>query len=489
VRLLVVDDNEAALQATAEMLCQMSFDVDRADSGAAAVAAVSQAHAQGRPYAVVLVDWLMPGMDGIATIRQIRSLQIGASPHFAIATAYGREEVIHLAHSAGIDTVLIKPISASMLFDSLIQVLGSPQDNANRPVLSSVRTLESLASIRGASILLADDNLINQQIAREILMDAGLQVEVADNGRAAIAMLESGNFDLVLMDMQMPVLGGVEATVLIRQQQRFSKLPIVAMTANVMKADRDRCTAAGMNDFVAKPVEPEDLFRALLTWIPARHLVSSKPASLGVSELVDKTFPARIEGIDMDVGLRRVMGKKPRFIALLRNFCDSMANISLQIGGALQAGLPDEAELLAHTVKGLAGQMGAHDLQHLADGLETAIRNRAGSEVIHDQLAVFSGALAKQVQAILQAIPEASASATATVAISPERDAVIRKLVQMLLNDDAKADRLLSDNETMLMQCWPEQFRALRQAVCEYDYELALRLLPSECQSFFQTAT
>ena len=312
LRLLVVDDNEAALQSLAETLEQMTFRVDQAESGQAAIVAVRQAAERGQPYVLVVVDWMMPGMNGIETIAAIRALDIHPLPKLALATAHGRQEVMHQADAADISTVLIKPISASILFDALMRALGNPDDAGAMRVVKPDTSLEALSPIRGARILLAEDNAINQQVATEILIDAGFQVEVADNGKIAVGMVESGEYDLVLMDMQMPVMGGVEAAQLIRRQSKFSDLPIIAMTANVMQADRDRCFEAGMNAFVAKPIEPDELFRVLLKWIPARvspvlpfGTITGAPEGPSATDY----FPVHIAGLDTTVGLRRMMGK------------------------------------------------------------------------------------------------------------------------------------------------------------------------------------
>ncbi|NVO08042.1 MAG: response regulator, partial [Rhodoferax sp.] len=277
LRLLVVDDNAGALQSMAENLQAMTFQIATASSGAQALQAVLAAEDEGQPFAMVIVDWLMPGMDGIETIAQIRSLALQSPPKLAIATAHGREEVMHQAKEAGIDTVLIKPISASLLFDSLMRALGDPQEPDSALVIKPDTSLESLAPIRGARVLLAEDNAINQLVASELLIDAGLVVDVAENGQLAVALACAKPYDIILMDMQMPLMDGLEATQEIRRHTALAGLPIVAMTANVMDSDRQRCQEAGMNDFVAKPIEPDELFRVLVRWIAPRAAALSLP--------------------------------------------------------------------------------------------------------------------------------------------------------------------------------------------------------------------
>ncbi len=489
LRLLIVDDNEAALQALAETLEQMTFKVDKAESGQAAVVAVRQAAAQGQPYAMVLVDWLMPGTNGIETIAAIRALDIHPMPQVALATAHGRQEVMHQADAAGIDTVLIKPISPSLLFDALMRALGNPDDAGTTRVVKPDISLENLTPLRGARILLAEDNAINQQVAIEILVDAGFHVEVADNGKIAVSMVESGQYDIVLMDMQMPVMSGLEAAQLIRRQARFAKLPIIAMTANVMQADRQRCYEAGMDDFVAKPIEPDALFQKLVKWIAPREPSQGLPrptAAQTVQESPRETpFPAHIEGIDMGVGLRRMMGKTQRYISILRSFCETKDHADLEIRQAWESDKTQDAIRMAHTVKGLAGQIGANALAERAQALERALEEGATADTTEQLLNTFSQALATQVGAILAAlsVPDSTVQDSAASPSSPEqRDAILRQLAAMLANDDAKAERLIADHSVTLMACMPEQFRALRQAVREFDFEQALALLPAQAK-------
>ena len=486
LRLLVVDDNEAALQSLAETLEQMTFRVDKAESGQAAVVAVRQAVEQGQPYAMVLVDWMMPGMNGIDTIASIRALNIVPLPKVALATAHGRQEVMHQADAADIDTVLIKPIGASLLFDALMRALGNPDDAGAVRVVKPDTSMEALSPIRGARILLAEDNAINQQVATEILIDAGFQVEVADNGKIALNMVESGEYDIVLMDMQMPVMGGVDAAQLIRRQSKFANLPIIAMTANVMQADRDRCFEAGMNAFVAKPIEPDELFRVLLKWIPARATAAQPPdEATGASEEASPAnhFPSHIAGLDTTVGLRRMMGKKQRYLSILRSFCETKDHTDIEIRRAWESGDQEGAIRLAHTVKGLAGQIGAHGLQESAQALEHALIEGANDSAIDVRLNAFARTLADQISAILRALsaqPKVPVDAVVAEEFTADQQQVIlRQLAKLLANDDAKAERLIGDNTALLMACMPERFRELRQAVREYDFEQALALLPT----------
>ncbi|MES3004115.1 MAG: response regulator, partial [Pseudomonadota bacterium] len=386
-RALVVDDNAHARASIVDMLQGMTFIVNEASSGAAAVAAVQQAARDELPYDVVYLDWRMPGMDGMQTARAIRSLGLASPPMFLMVTAYGREEVLKEAEAAGIASVLVKPVSPSILFDTTVGALGGRQPTA-AGAQGAAPDLR-LASIRGARALLVEDNDINQQVARELLEEAGLIVDVADNGLVALRAVQETAYDVVFMDMQMPVMDGVAATREIRKIARLDGLPIVAMTANAMEQDRRKCLDAGMNDFVVKPIDPEDLTTVLLRWARPRHgrtparavaqpatsiAPSTAPTSTAAS---DDGLPHGIPGLDTRTGLARMVGKKSLYIAMLRRYVVGQEHLVRDIRNALAANDTATAERLAHTAKAVSGTIGATFVNDAATALENALREKA----------------------------------------------------------------------------------------------------------------
>jgi len=502
-RLLVVDDNDSARLVLAELLRSMRFEVEVAASGAQALAQLQAAATAGKAPEVVLLDWQMPGMNGIETASALRSLaaQLGLAqpPRMMMVTAFGREEVLQQAQSAGIEDVLIKPINASVLLNTLIRLLGGEVEDAGLPRVAPVPMLDALAAIHGARVLLAEDNELNQQVAAELLADAGMVVEIAVNGVEAVAMARRGGYDIVLMDMQMPELDGIEATRAIRALPELDALPVVAMTANAMQADRVRCLEAGMVDFVTKPIEPDDLWRALLRWIPARaaghalvHAQAAQPAAVHAADVhaaeshADDAFPAAIPGLDMLSGMRRVLNKKPRYIAMLRGFVNGQADAVEQIRGALAGGDLGTAERAAHTLKGLAGNIGAGALQVLAGEIEHKLAPQEGGQAAQDAPALgralapdllnLEAALSGQIAAIAAHLPAEAAPVAAEV--DPrQRDEICRELAALLADDDARAERLLTEHRPMLAAAFPQHFRALEQAVNQFDLEQALEIL------------
>ncbi|MCP4700791.1 MAG: response regulator [Gammaproteobacteria bacterium] len=235
-------------------------------------------------------------------------------------------------------------------------------------------------SIQGAHILLAEDNLMNQQLATEILQQAGLRVTVAGNGKETLAKLaelaglaENGAFDAVLMDIQMPVMDGYEATRLIRDDPRYEKLPVIAMTANALKGDKEKCLAAGMNDYVAKPIDIERLFAVLGKWIKPGKRSPAQPRAK-IEEALESGLPDKLAGINISAGLTRLGGNKRLFKKLLINFCQDNADAVRTISEALDKEEQAPALRLAHTLKGLAANLSMQSLSGAAKSLETAVR-------------------------------------------------------------------------------------------------------------------
>ena len=267
LRVLVVDDNESARQILSNMLMAMRFRVDVAESGEQALQQMEQI-ADDEPYRLMLMDWKMPGMDGVATAKAIKnSVSLKNVPTVIMVTAYGREEARQSAKGVGIEQFLTKPVTPSTLFNSIMTALGrDEQYERHRPDPASTEDSD-IAKLKGARILLVEDNEINLELAKELLSANGMIVEAARDGKEALEMLAKNTFDGVLMDCQMPVMDGYEATKQIRQSARFKDLPILAMTANAMEGDKEKVIEIGMNDHIAKPIDIDEIFHIMAKWI------------------------------------------------------------------------------------------------------------------------------------------------------------------------------------------------------------------------------
>ncbi len=432
-RALVVDDNEEARIAIRAMLEGMTFDVVDVGSGAQALDELSMAQALGRPFDIVYLDWRMPGMDGVEAARQIKAMPLSTRPILVLVSAHGREEMQIEAGSVGITSLLVKPVSPSVLFDTTMEALGAhtgrgQEFRTSRPAL--LEEPEPTLSLRGARVLLAEDNEMNQQIACELLGDAGLVVDVAQNGEEALRRVHSARYDLVLMDMQMPVMDGVTATQAIRRIDRLRHLPIVAMTANARAEDRRSCLDAGMNDFLSKPIDPDVLWAMLLKWIKPRdstldalpdvtldfsfdlspevareiahttRQAQSVPPPAPPPSATSEDLPYSVAGMDVKTGLNRMMGKKPLYLTMVRKYLEGQSSCTVVIKNALAAGDMATAQRAAHTLKGVSGTIGATEIPRLADAVENAIRAEQPPERITQALLALEAPQTALVQAL-----------------------------------------------------------------------------------------
>ncbi|NTV13896.1 MAG: response regulator [Desulfobulbaceae bacterium] len=475
-RVLVVDDNENARLVLGDLLGGMSFKVDQVESGETAIAAVDRAEAQDLPYEIVFLDWQMPEMDGIETARRLLELPLRRKPHLMMVTAYGREEVIRGAEEIGIEDVLIKPVSASVLFDGVVRILGGVAEGVRTARELPSDSFAQLATIKGARILLVEDNELNQDVASELLRDAGFVVDLAENGRIALEKIRATDYDIVLMDMQMPVMDGVTATREIRREERFQDLPVVAMTANAMQSDRNLCLAAGMNDHVIKPIEPEDLWKALLKWIKPRQAKAPAPLEAQTQTAPEVSLPSGIAGLDMANGLRRVLGKKSLYLSMLRKFVAGQKSTPAEILKALADKEWETAERLAHTLKGVYGNIGATALQHQAEDLEAAIKAGRSRQVVDELLDKLRKPLADLISQLEEKFPQAPGQTAVTVD-REELKSVCDQLAALLADDDFEASELLEANGDLFNAAFPNHYSQIKDTIGVFDFKAALGAL------------
>ena len=479
-RALVVDDNDHAREIIVEQLRSMTFVVASIASGAQAVAEVARADRAGEAYEIVFLDWQMPGMDGIATAAQIRALTLARPPHLLMITAYGRDEVMKSANAAGIDDLLVKPVSASLMFESVMRTLGKSDGGQARSLEPAASAAET-GPFAGQRVLLVEDNELNQEVATELLQSAGFVVVVAGNGAIAVekVRLSAEPYAVVLMDMQMPVMDGLTATREIRKLAQCAELPIVAMTANAMAGDRDRCLEAGMNDHVTKPIDPDQLWRTLARWIKARSapVAAARATWSNATAAEPLAVLAPVPGLDTKLGLRHALGRPALYLALLRKFVRGQQDFAAQLAAALaQADWP-LAERLSHTLKGLAAQIGATDLRGQAEHLERAIRQRDDAHKIAALQTAVSKQLTEMMGSIATRLPaEETLSETADVD-PPQLQALCVRLAAQLTTDDFSSGDTVDDGAELLRAALGEFFAPMAAAVHNFDFAKALDLL------------
>ena len=361
LRVLIVDDNATAREILSELVNSFQFEATVVGSGSEALEEVARGD-----YGLVLMDWQMPGMSGIETVQRLRS-DLTAPPPVIMVTNYGREEVRAQAERVGVDGFLIKPVTASLLFDAVVRVFSTEVEGP------TARLEHTAPSFNGARVLLVEDNEINQQVALELLEGMDIAVTIAGDGRQALDLLERETFSVVLMDIQMPVMDGYETTAQIRGQQRWDKLPIVAMTAHAMSGDRERCLAAGMNDHISKPINPNELARTLA------HYMKAVPHK-GVSPSLDEEPLPQLVCFDVAGGLARLNGNRRLLRKLLLRFREDFQEGESRLRLAVESGELSEAQAQAHALKGVAGNLGANALWAACDKLEEACARGAAAE-------------------------------------------------------------------------------------------------------------
>ena len=477
-RVLVVDDNEHARAVILDMLIGMTFSVTAVDSGMAALETLKSAASEGTNYDVIFLDWQMPGMDGIDTAKRIKAMSLSLAPHLVIITAYGREEVIREAEAVGIENVLIKPVSASILFDTVMHLLGANRKE-RRKEADSPQGIMNSSGLKDARILLVEDNELNQEVASEILASAGCVVGLAVDGAEAVEKVQECAYDLVLMDVQMPVMDGLAATREIRKLPQFAALPIIAMTANAMKEDRERCLAAGMNAYITKPIDPDTMFTTLrLYYANADTNTSSSapPAPPSGGGAIPN-----IPGIDTEGGLRRVVGNKVLYMDLLRRYCEGQRGAAERIREALASSDRSLAERIAHTLKGVSGNIGAGDVQSVAGEIEAGIGGAQPETAIEELLERLSAIVAITMNNINVGLAEAMKSIPAAEkpnAPARSLEEMVGKLWRYAEESDSEAlDYLESVRDELSALCDRNNFDKLEESIRAYDFSSALDML------------
>ena len=343
----------------------------------------------------------------IEASRRIKNhRKLSKIPAIVLVTAYGREEVMRQADDIGLDGFLLKPVNSSVLFDAIMQALGKEVQDVARAGHRKEQRNEELSAISGARVLLVEDNEINQQVAQEILQGAGLIVTVANNGQEGVDAAKQNEYDIILMDIQMPVMDGYAATREIRNlKSEIRNLPIIAMTAHAMAGDENKSLQAGMNGHVTKPIDPDQLFSALQKWIkPSEKRVQVQQPEVPVEQSEsDKTVPAEDElpeslaGFDLADGLKRLQGNNKLYRKLLLSFAKDYGAVANEIRQALDTEDFDQAHSLVHNLKGLAGNLAATELQAAAMRMEKLVKGvdkkAPSSEQLNFRLSELDNAL------------------------------------------------------------------------------------------------
>ena len=463
---LVVDESEAARFVSGVYLeaCGMSFDLAADSAEALRLIADTQ-------YDYIVIDWRLGEEDGLELLSRIQQ-ELGSLPKTMLLTSSNMDRVLAHPLAALPDVVLQKPISQSDLVDSLVVLDGGESKQGQK----TIDDLSFLDPIRGARILLVEDNEINQQVATEILAYEGFIVEVAEHGQEALDVLEARDFDCVLMDVHMPVMDGYTATGLLRQNDNFRDLPIIAMTANATLKDQERSRDAGMNAHVAKPIDQAELFRTLADCVPAldRALVPMPERAEKTRRDDGVTGLVPLPGIDTDSGLARVGKNEDLYIEILHKFKRNNINTLEEITSAVDQGEYAHATRLAHTLKGVSASLGAQQLADHAASMESTLAdgespNAQQLKLAAQELTLVMNSIsllgdAKEDKAVEQISDEAAVAA-------------LGELLEKLEGFDTEASAVLKELQKTAPDAYRKMLSEVEDALSEYDFDLGAELI------------
>lgn len=482
LRVLIVDDNHTALEILSSAIRSFKMEAQTASSGKEAIEILKKNH---QPFDLVLMDWKMPQLNGIETARHIKThLELERVPIICMVSAHGREDLIQYSEKRFLDAFLHKPVNFSLLFDTIMELFGRHDAVVGTAPIQKMEMPEKKYSqLKEKTILLVEDNKINQEIALEWLRTAGMDVIVANNGKEALDRLEDHRPHGVLMDIQMPVMDGFEATQQIRAQSRFKNLPVIAMTAHALKGDRERCIAAGMNDHIAKPIDPEKLFSTLDKWLAVKNVditldpphaktvsppheevvlhhhssfLQEATSSLSTeqkNEQIQKNQPLDIPGIDTNIGLSRVNHNQTLYQKLINTFTRDFSNAGEEIRQFIEKNDLESAQRMAHSIKGVGANIGAEVLSSRAAALEMALAD-PGREIGKQIWDDFSMEMTRVFDGINTYIPTKSPASPENIPAPPvtltdqEETELLSTLrtVTNLLDEDLNISRTLLDS-------------------------------------------
>jgi len=388
VKALVVDSNEASRNLLCLHLESLFFQVTPVSTGEDAIQLLENACIE-EPYRLVLMDWSLPKMDGISVARHIKNnLEVACIPHVIIVTVHSREDIAQRAKDLNLDGFLIKPVHASALRSAVVEAFK--QNDFDRYSVSQALRPEAghekLHQIRGAKLLLVEDNQINQQIAKETLEQEGFEVTIAEDGRDGVQKIRASYFDAVLMDLEMPVMDGYEATRIIRSESQFGDLPIIAMTAHAMNDVREKCLRIGMNGYVTKPIDVDELLASLIDFIKPELRKTPAPCLTKATQPRTAELPDYLPGIDIQQGLKNVVGNERLLRDLLLKFHEGFSDAQAHLDAFLQASDVDSALRFLHAMKGVAANLAMSDLKIGIEALEQTLNKPGeyGPELLTD---------------------------------------------------------------------------------------------------------
>ena len=478
MRVLVVDDNAAARDILREMLVSFGCEVATAISGEQAIPMIDAAIEQNAAFKLLVLDWNMPEMNGVEVASRVRSDHLSTpTSNIIMVSAYQQAEILNDKDKSVVDAFLCKPVSASALLDTMMETMGGiARKQTTNDYMQQARS-EVVAKLYGAKVLLVEDNEFNQEVACDLLRNAHMQVDVAANGEDALKMLDENTYDGILMDIQMPVMDGFEACRILRRDKRFGHLPVIAMTANAMAGDKEKCLAAGMNSYISKPIKVKDMFTTLAQWI-SPSITLPAPDNVDSPDEREVVLPD-ISGIDINKGLAYLEGNRTLYRRMLALFYSNQKHFVNDMRVVLESGDDQAAIRLAHSLKSVAGSIGLDVIAEAAKALEQACSNGSETQVIEARLKTIELALSPILTKLKSFLANDDRLLKETLAVgdfdikklAPE----FHQLVQLLLECDTEARTLF---ETIVQkmpsdESLSSELETLQLQISSYDYEKA----------------
>ncbi|MCE2596126.1 response regulator [Motilimonas cestriensis] len=491
-RVLVVDDNESARLIFSDMLTQFGMEVDTLASGEEAIEHLLNNKTSASPYDLILMDWKMPSLDGIETSRRLVKAKAQFNlPTIVMVTSFGRDDALEQAKGAGVVDLITKPINQSVLFNTLHNILLGQRTANNKPEPLATSRLEG-------RVLLAEDNLINQQVARELIKALGITIEIASNGVEAVAMVEQQEFDLIFMDIQMPEMDGYQATKVIREHHQ---IPIIAMTAHAMAGDKEKCLKQGMDDYLSKPIDPDELKRVLIKWLPVpvkdeqdltqdvaqevtrdiiQEVPNEKPNKAAAGKLInapeDSVYPwsEPPPEVNIEAVMKRLAGNANLLVELLAEFVKGHQNDLDNIRQALLFNDAEQVRSIVHGLKGASGNIGLAQLHKLTEQQELQWHSMTATNIELSE--AFSDCLSLTIDKLKTWL--ASEQLTSHFNSSnDEEQSVWLELQQLLAQSSGEVQQRWQQLRPSLVKQAPKVAEEVDNLIDDYEFEEAGQIL------------
>ncbi|WP_286291964.1 response regulator [Vibrio apostichopi] len=493
LKVLVVDDNSSARLIVGDILESLKLTPTLSASVDEALVELHTADANNKPFDLIISDWKMPKRDGVDLLEALNhGLSLSKEPKIMMLTAYGREELAEAITKRGFEvpSILDKPITSSHLYDSIVSLYGLDSDRVSRSELEQQNQLANVQQLAGANILLVEDNEINQELATELLEGQQIKVTIAENGQRAIelyqqAITDDTPFDGILMDCQMPIMDGYEATEHIRNEIKDTQTPIIAMTANVMERDKEKALNCGMSDIIAKPIDVGSMFATLANWVSPSNPVQFNVSLQDSTNTLQKENNAKKEpealpvimGLDTKMGLMRASNNHKLYMKLLKRFVEAYSDediLTTELSSSTQ-------QRYLHTLKGVAGNLGASDLHSLCEKLESELTDDELKEKVIKTTITLSQQIAHSLAQSDQTHKDPEEQ-QANSDSSPNQPNVklYRQLLEAVANDDTEAlNIILNIEDGAVVGLSPSEFKKLESALEEFDFDTATERLKS----------